>query len=1049
MRERKTVLASIAALPDDLHCLVASERVAGRHSDPMLDFAHTVEVARNDAGQVTEVAALGPTGRTVLQDVAYDSAARVVEVTRPGQGSTQFAYDVVTGLVAKITAPDGTSSAVIERDLVTDAIRTERADRGGVLHHTFFRHDALDRLAKEWTSLAGTASEPRIAYAYAYADASGALATVTTRTRMTAAALREELELATGGGETLALLRRLPAGWSVNELTSHDPASREVSRFVRTALAPTVADGAITLAMLVSGAVERARVHAVDGGGLRASATMGAGVVHDHHSTRAASAEGIVTTHRDGPHDNLRIRTETHDDEGRPIRRIDETGATTTLRYDALGRLVRITLPDGAVQTRRFDGFGRTARIERSGIGARIWHYDAFGRVERIETMDRHGALARTTVITRDAIGRPRNESHILATTGEPRVFHYGYDGVLPGEPTIAGQVGKLTRTRGDRYEERSLYRPDGNLASTTLKVDGWRSVTREYGYYDDGAIASETWIVRDANGIELRRMRRDDRYDAFGRLEVVLVDGAELARMSYDANGELVEARLVDGERVAYRYDAVTRGLSGYTRTRGGRTDETSWTWNGYGQIEREMFGVGDDKRHRTYVYDERGHVAAAYDAFETASYSYDAAGLPMSADDLAGTRAFTRVGDTLDAGGRIYTFDTLGRITHAGTAELRYGPHGALTWVRQGAVTHTFVSDPQGRRVVKLLENTPIEAYVGGATITATSLQIPYRVGGKLVGVLDNGVLRAVTADARGTRLSGNAGALDAATPFGMRTDHVAVSNVIDFADHGYDGDLAAVRMGVRDYDPYLGRFLTPDPLMLDSMDACARSSVDCSLYAYAQNDPLRFVDPTGMSPTAEDLGAMQSTAPAQLSQCLPEPLASPASMSAPDEPLEVDGYQGNPFDTINKVDVDVFVFAGVSVDPVGPAPVKPEGELVALAGVSSQDWGYVEGIAAYGVKAGTENNYVMMMKGAEANSASGKGEIVMLEAGMGPELPYVAGASAFAGQYYTHEGKGHYVGVSGGLLGAHGFVGIGGSISYDGRNFGPFFDWKPTTH
>ena len=46
----------------------------------------------------------------------------------------------------------------------------------------------------------------------------------------------------------------------------------------------------------------------------------------------------------------------------------------------------------------------------------------------------------------------------------------------------------------------------------------------------------------------------------------------------------------------------------------------------------------------------------------------------------------------------------------------------------------------------------------------------------------------------------------------------------------------------MGVREYDPALGRFTTPDP---DNL-----AGGDINLYRYAQSNPVNLVDPTGRS-------------------------------------------------------------------------------------------------------------------------------------------------------------------------------------------------------
>jgi uncharacterized protein (TIGR02594 family) len=52
----------------------------------------------------------------------------------------------------------------------------------------------------------------------------------------------------------------------------------------------------------------------------------------------------------------------------------------------------------------------------------------------------------------------------------------------------------------------------------------------------------------------------------------------------------------------------------------------------------------------------------------------------------------------------------------------------------------------------------------------------------------------------------------------------------------------------MGVRDYDPSLGEFTTPDTVFLESIEKMAGQVVSANLFSYAANDPINFVDPFG---------------------------------------------------------------------------------------------------------------------------------------------------------------------------------------------------------
>jgi RHS repeat-associated protein len=69
------------------------------------------------------------------------------------------------------------------------------------------------------------------------------------------------------------------------------------------------------------------------------------------------------------------------------------------------------------------------------------------------------------------------------------------------------------------------------------------------------------------------------------------------------------------------------------------------------------------------------------------------------------------------------------------------------------------------------------------------------------------------------------------------------------LGFTGQEEDDDLGLVNMNGRIYDPALARFLMPDPLV--SMRSPSQS---WNRYSYADNSPLRFVDPSGLDPEDE---------------------------------------------------------------------------------------------------------------------------------------------------------------------------------------------------
>ncbi|MER9973527.1 RHS repeat-associated core domain-containing protein [Mesorhizobium sp. M0085] len=61
--------------------------------------------------------------------------------------------------------------------------------------------------------------------------------------------------------------------------------------------------------------------------------------------------------------------------------------------------------------------------------------------------------------------------------------------------------------------------------------------------------------------------------------------------------------------------------------------------------------------------------------------------------------------------------------------------------------------------------------------------------------------------------------------------------------------DDDTGLYYFGARYYDPALGRFVSPDPLYVGDPERCTGNPTSCNLFAYANNNPMAYIDPTGL--------------------------------------------------------------------------------------------------------------------------------------------------------------------------------------------------------
>jgi RHS repeat-associated protein len=82
----------------------------------------------------------------------------------------------------------------------------------------------------------------------------------------------------------------------------------------------------------------------------------------------------------------------------------------------------------------------------------------------------------------------------------------------------------------------------------------------------------------------------------------------------------------------------------------------------------------------------------------------------------------------------------------------------------------------------------------------------------------------------------------------PFGERLKNEAASQTNSqwYTGHRQDADTGLVYMGARHYDPLIGRFLSIDPAGFSESNPHSFNR-----YAYANNNPLKFVDPDGNAP------------------------------------------------------------------------------------------------------------------------------------------------------------------------------------------------------
>lgn len=849
-----STLASASALVDALHCLPATMTVTGTHADATLDFAEAASFSRNSRGQLTQARREGPAGPWVLQDLGYDASQRVTTVTTPGAGTVTVDYDPGTGLPGRVTDALGVVHEVLARDPLTDAVLELDTRRGPTGHIASYRYDARERLTAAFNDVDGSsASLPFSRYRYAEATpTTPALVQTDTLVVPSAATYTSKAELYTGDGAALGLALRIPTGWALEGLANVSRELRTTKVIARDPIAGGAQLAPPTYTSLFSASAPAISWLRVSGAGELESdlALVQDGVLREVIGDLALGAQRLERMRVTA---NTEVVVQRMDAAERVLEHVDGLGYVTAFSYDALGRLAKVTLPSGRVHRQHFDAYGRVDTVSRDGVGQVTYAYDArSGQLTAKEVLDAQGKVDRRVDIGLDVRGRVSTERHTHVPSGVVQRFDFAHDGAILTPVSgltapVAGQLGHLTQVRGRDYDKTVVRNRDGSAARTLHRLAQWRELDVLTRYHAEGVLAEVRRVVRDARGGVLEDVTETHTYDAVGRPSQLLLGGQPIVTFVYDGQGRVAELRLPGGARFVIAFDPVTRGARGYSITRGLVQTTVGYDFDERGHVAHELTTIGNTTWDRTYDRDARGQLIRVLEAGRRDEvYAYLDDGELDTMDDELGARTVSPSQQQVQAGGHTYTLDAMGRVVSRDGVWLDYGPLGQVASAR-GAERLDFSYDERGERILKYREGSPERGYVAGGVLDSTGFIMPVRVAGYLVGVIDHGAFTALDVDPRGTVIS------DSGTPahvsaYGARRAHPRVADAVDYVEKGYDADLGAVRVGLRDYDPVLGRFWSADPVLLERLDACAGRPLECNLFSYAAGDPVSIVDRTG---------------------------------------------------------------------------------------------------------------------------------------------------------------------------------------------------------
>jgi RHS repeat-associated protein len=549
------------------------------------------------------------------------------------------------------------------------------------------------------------------------------------------------------------------------------------------------------------------------------------------------------------------------------------TGFLTTYQYDTLSNLLQVNQSGNASRTFTYDSLSRLLTTSNPESGAISYAYDANGNLST-KTSPLPNQTGSATVITTynyDALNRLTTRSY---NDGSTPTASYTFDS--PGCGTsYLNTVGRRSYAAVPGWSYCYGYDPMGRVTDIDLVTP-----QSQYHYLDDaynllGALTTET------AGYGFAYYG----YNTAGRLTSVTSSYSDsqnpssvMSSAHYNAFGSLTSDMLGDNEAETYAYVPKMTRLQSYTSKLNSTTNYnfniTSFAPNG------DVLAATDTANGNwTYTHDGFNRLVGANQNSGQAVYNYvyDRFGNRWQqngphtflATFTGNNQSNPQNNNRMDG----YSYDAAGNLLNDGTHNYKYDAENRLIQVDAGG-TATYVYDADGRRIQKAStmgsNSDPTGTWIYFYDLAGRWVQeftSPNNTfwrgniyaGGRHLATVGYGSTKFSHSDWLGTErvrttYQGAVCEWIASLPFGDGQtitfppyNDCGHPSPFNFTGKERDSESGLDNFGARYDSSQLGRFMSPDPSGLLAQKPTYPQS--WNLYAYAMNNPLIFIDPTGL--------------------------------------------------------------------------------------------------------------------------------------------------------------------------------------------------------
>ena len=592
------------------------------------------------------------------------------------------------------------------------------------------------------------------------------------------------------------------------------------------------------------------------------------------------------------------LQSNTYDEAGRLLQRIDGVGSGVKYEYDFTGAQRRMESMGGASQELEYDAQGRITGIVDGNGNETKYLLDEWGRITGVVKADGSterydynfaGDMVSSTDgeghTTRYEYNRMGKISAIVDPTGEKETYHYDGQGRLIRRTDRNGVTVELgynlygaplfqkekDGAQGDFYE----YTPEGLLKCAISEGMRYAYEYDAMGRMIRKSASGRTLLALsyDKNGNKVRQIDVTGKltgfdYDTMGQLLRLTDDGQELAAYTYNPDGT-PQAVTHGPIRQEYAYD-LDKNLTGLTvRSGDAMLSQASYTYDGNGNRIRkqaldgttlyqydalnQLQRVDYPAYSEELFYDKAGNRARRLMDGEEELYQYDPRNRLMAYTKNGATTPFQydNAGNLLRDDKAKYTYDAFNRTTKVETFDgnvqvNRYDAEGLRHEMEENGRLVRFIFH-KGEAVAEQEENSNVIRLIRGSELIARSsdsesARTYYHYASDEMGstthiVDDNGNVQ-------------NRYAYDAWGKITVREE--AVPNRFTYYGQQIDPITQQYYLRARFYNPVLGRFTQEDTYRGDGLN----------LYAYCANNPVFYTDPSGRYKDATEAAVRQLT-------------------------------------------------------------------------------------------------------------------------------------------------------------------------------------------